>query len=233
MASLQNKTVVVVGGSSGIGFAVALAALQSLASAVIIASSNQARVSEAVERLKSHKLPGEVRGEVLDAKDSEAVKVFADGLGTVDHIVWTSGDVPGGSTGQPAFPFSNVESVEQGQAVFSVRFWGPFILAKHAKFHPGGSMTLTAGLAGLRPRPGSPLASSVTTALDGLTRGLAVDLAPVRVNLINPGIIDTEILDKLMGDKKETVVKVFIDKTILKRSGEPSEIAEAYLFLMK
>lgn len=94
MATLRNKIVVVVGGSSGIGFGVAVAALQSLASSVIIASSNADRVAGAVQRLKAYKLPGEVRGEVVDAKDGAAVKVFAERLGTVDHVVWTSGDVP-------------------------------------------------------------------------------------------------------------------------------------------
>ncbi len=76
MATLQNKTVVVVGGSSGIGFGVALASLQSQASVVVIASSNASRVAKAVERLQSHKLPGEVRGEVLDGKDPAAIKTL-------------------------------------------------------------------------------------------------------------------------------------------------------------
>ncbi len=93
MSTLQNKIVVVVGGSSGIGFGVALAALQSLASNVIIASSDSERVSNAVERLQSHNLPGEVRGEVLDANDAVAIKEFAARIGTVDHIAWTAGDV--------------------------------------------------------------------------------------------------------------------------------------------
>ncbi|PPQ94972.1 hypothetical protein CVT25_004217 [Psilocybe cyanescens] len=231
MATLQNKTVVVVGGSSGIGFAVALASLQSLASLVIIASSNKSRVEDAVARLKAHKLPGEVRGQVLDAKDSEAVKVFAGGLGPVDHIVWTSGDTPKSQSG--GLPYSNIESVEEGQGVFAIRFWGPFILAKHAKFHPGGSLTLTTGVAAERPFPGSPLASGAATALEGLTRGLAVDLAPIRVNSVCAGLINTELVDKLFGDQKDNMVKAFTPKILLHRVGEPSECAEAYLFLMK
>lgn len=93
MATLHNKTIVVVGGSSGIGFGVALAALQSHAGVVIIASSNAERVTSAVARLQSHKLNCEVRGEVLDAKDAAAVKQFAVGLGAIDHVAWTSGDV--------------------------------------------------------------------------------------------------------------------------------------------
>lgn len=114
MATLQNKTVVVVGGSSGIGFGVAVASLQYLANTVIIASSNKRRVEDAVLRLKAHNLPGEVRGEVLDAKDSNAVKAFAGGLGPVDHIIWTSGEVPKGEQGG-GLPYSNVQSAEEGQ----------------------------------------------------------------------------------------------------------------------
>ena len=96
MATLQNKKIVVVGGTSGIGFGVALAALQSQASVVIVASSNPERVAKAVVRLQSHKLPGEVRGEVLDAKDPAAIKAFTERIGTVDHIAWSSGDVAAG-----------------------------------------------------------------------------------------------------------------------------------------
>ena len=94
MTSLQNKTVLIVGGSSGIGFAVARAALQSLARTVIIASSNAERVAGAVARLQAHAPSGEVRGEVVDAKDAGALKEFAARVGAVDHVVWTSGDVP-------------------------------------------------------------------------------------------------------------------------------------------
>lgn len=86
----------VIGGSSGIGFAIALAALQSLASVVIIASSNPDRVADAVTRLRAHSLPGEVRGDVVDAKDTAALKEFAVRVGEVDHVAWTAGDAPQG-----------------------------------------------------------------------------------------------------------------------------------------
>uniref|UniRef100_A0A8H7XLS4 Short chain dehydrogenase n=1 Tax=Psilocybe cubensis TaxID=181762 RepID=A0A8H7XLS4_PSICU len=234
MATLQNKKVVVVGGSSGIGFAVALGALQSLASLVIIASSNKARVEDAVARLKAHNLPGEIRGEVLDAKDSDAVKAFAVALGAVDHIVWTSGDVPKAELGGPSGPFSIADSVDKGQGLFTIRFWGPFIVAKHAKFNPGGSLTLTSGRSNvLRPFPGGALGSSVATALEGLTRGLAVDIAPVRVNLICPGLINTELIEKMFGEHKDHITKTYVEKILMKRGGDPSECAEAYLFVMK
>ncbi|KAH9478361.1 Short-chain dehydrogenase/reductase ATR9 [Psilocybe cubensis] len=227
MATLQGKSIVVVGGSSGIGFAVALASLQSQAKSVIIASSNQAKVERGVERLKAYNLPGEISGHVVDAMDSASVKKFALDIGTVDHIVWSSGDNPGKTVN------AKVETYEAGQGVFAVRFWGPFVLAQHAKFNPGGSLTLTSGLIGVKPWPGSHLAAGMLSSLDGLVRGLAVDLAPVRVNLVNPGPIDTEIFDIMFGDQKKSALEGLAAKSLLKRVGEPSEAAEAYLFLMK
>ncbi|KJA26778.1 hypothetical protein HYPSUDRAFT_63558 [Hypholoma sublateritium FD-334 SS-4] len=225
MATLQNKTVVVVGGSSGIGFGVALAALQSLASVVIIASSNASRVSNAVERLKSHKLPGEVRGEVLDARDAVAIKEFAAKIGVVDHVAWTSGDLPPGL----------LDGTTPGQAfydgAFTVRFWGPYIFVQSARFHPGGSLTLTSGSLDTKPRPGLSATSGVVAALEGLTKGLAVDLAPVgvRVNVVGSGAI----WDHFPSEMKESFDQLVKNSQLIGRLGTPSEIAEAYIFLMK
>ena len=97
MATLEGKTVVVVGGTSGIGFSVAKGSLLSLAARVVVASSTQARVDNAVARLRevvSEKsgLPGKVDGSVLDVKDLHAVEAFIVGLGEFDHLVWTSGN---------------------------------------------------------------------------------------------------------------------------------------------
>lgn len=93
MATLDTKSVLIFGGSSGIGFAVAEACLKSRASLVIIASSNKERVSAAVQRLEAARLgTGKVQGEVVDATDIVALKEVVTRIGEVDHIVWTSGD---------------------------------------------------------------------------------------------------------------------------------------------
>ncbi|KJA26771.1 hypothetical protein HYPSUDRAFT_212924 [Hypholoma sublateritium FD-334 SS-4] len=215
MATLQNKTVVVVGGSSGIGFGVTLAALQSLASVVIIASSNAERVAGAVAQLQAHKLPGEVRGEVVDARDAAAPSPTLRGpAATWRRDTWAA--------------------ISRSRA-FTTRFWGPYILAQSAKFNPGGSLTLTSGILDLKPRPGMTLPAGVSAAVAGLTSGLAVDLAPVRVNVVSPGGVNTEVWDKLQipDEAKEHIIQEMANKLLIKRIGEPSDLAEAYIFLMK
>ena len=98
MATLSGQTVLVVGGSSGIGYGVAKASLLSRASKVIIASSSQAKVDSALGRLKNDitaagsTVEGSLSGEVVDAKDSASVKALLERVGEIDHLVWTSGD---------------------------------------------------------------------------------------------------------------------------------------------
>ncbi len=121
---------------------------------MIIASSNAERVAGAVARLQAHKLPGEVRGEVVDAKDAAALKAFAAHVGAVDHIAWTSGDVP--ASVELAMASAYCSQITHPARVapltgeiltglFTVRFWGPMILAQSATINAGGSFTLTGG----------------------------------------------------------------------------------------
>lgn len=97
MATLENKTILVIGGTSGIGYGVAEAAVKSLAQAVIVASSNKKRVEKAVERLTSAKLgPGSIRGHVVDGESENSLKTLFEEVGEVDHVVVTSGRLHGG-----------------------------------------------------------------------------------------------------------------------------------------
>ncbi|KIJ48761.1 hypothetical protein M422DRAFT_247115 [Sphaerobolus stellatus SS14] len=106
------------------------------------------------------------------------MKAFVVGLGEVNHIVYTSGDSDIVSKDHYLFPNFTVDT---GKANFDVHFWGPVIVAQNAKFRAGGSLTLTGGMLLLKPMPGLTFSTGVMGAVDSVTRGLAVDLAPIRV----------------------------------------------------
>ncbi|KAL5489725.1 hypothetical protein ACEPAI_4557 [Sanghuangporus weigelae] len=230
MATLAGKTVLIVGGSSGIGYGVAKASLLSRASKVIIASSSKAKVEAALVRLKDDIVEtgsiveGTASGEVVDAKDSKNVKDLLGRVGEIDHLVWTSGD-----SLRTSFPDVDLDA---NKDVFDVRFWGAFTAAQVAKIRPGGSITLTVGQAIVRPMKGYSLMVGVGGAIDSLTRGLAVDLAPIRANVISPGLVKTELLDGLPAERTEALEK-YANALLVQHIGQPDEVAEAYLFCMK
>jgi len=231
MATLEGKTILIVGGSSGIGFGVAKVSLIALASHVIIASSSKAKLDNALQRLQTFfsdkKIPGKFSAEIVDGKDSDSVKQLLARVGEIDHLIWTSGDpLKFGMTGSsPDFA-----SVKDG---FDVRFWGPAIAAQAAKIRPGGSITFTTGTVISRPPKGWAVGAAVMGAVDAVTRGLAVDLAPVRVNSICPGAIDTELWDSFPKEQADAMKVSFAEKLLVKHIASPEELAEAYLFVMK
>ncbi|KAL5511057.1 hypothetical protein ACEPAH_4272 [Sanghuangporus vaninii] len=230
LATLAGKTVLVVGGSSGIGYGVAKASLLSRASKVITASSSKAKEEAALVRLKDDTtvagstVEGTASGEVVDARDSKNVKELLERVGEIDHLVWTSGD-----SLRTSFPDMDLDAQKD---VFDVRFWGPFTAAQVAKIRPGGSITLTTGTILVRPMKGSSLMSGVVGAVDSLARGLAVDLAPIRVNVISPGLVKTELLGQLPAEAFKKFEQ-YANTVLVQHMGQPDELAEAYLFCMK
>ena len=110
MSTLEGKRVVIIGGTSGIGFGVAKLSLLSKAAEVIVASSSKDKVASAVSRLEAivagSNLPGKIIGETVDAKDLSAIQIFFEKIGEIDHLVWTSGDAL-------RFGFKNVDLDKQ------------------------------------------------------------------------------------------------------------------------
>jgi len=234
-STLEGQTILVIGGSSGIGFGVALASLNNLAAKVIIASSSQDKVKSAVERLKSQSAVkgGIVEGVVIDGKDLTGVEKAVKGLGKINHLVFTGGDSIDGVIGKN---IRDVDFTDLTDKVFQVRFWAAVQAARAAKFaSEGGSITFTSGVNSFKPGPGWALPAGVGMALDGITRGLAVDLAPsdIRVNCVSPGWINTEIFDSIPEDAKKAMLEKGAKQTLAGRVGKPEDTAEAYLFLMK
>jgi len=226
---LVNQKIVVIGGTSGIGFGAAEALLDAGAIVTVISSSPD-RVNQAVTRLHSpnaHGLVGDVRNEAA----------FVDvlrSLAPVDHIVYSGVD---------KIIRGKLEDLEIDEAkhLFEVKFWGAVILGKAVLSHDiirrGGSLTLTSGMAAVKPGKNAAVGGGLNSGVLTLTTGLAGDLADkgIRVNCVVPGLVKTELWDKL--GKSEEQQKVEFEAAAKKLPvgfvATPEHIAEAYLFCVR
>lgn len=217
---MRGQTVVILGGSSGIGLATAIAA-EAEGATVVITGRNPARLADARQHLSEAAIC-----HVVDAIDETATAALFASLERVDHVFITAGSLV--SDGQLA-----PDSATLAPAI-NTRFWGATYAAKYsvAKMPAGGSITLMSGTAGLRPLPGAAVASASCGAIDALARALARELAPRRVNSIAPGYVDTPLFDGLLGADRDAVLAEAGAKLPVERIGQPAEIADAVLFLM-
>ena len=225
--SLQNKRVVVIGGTSGIGLAVAQGALAHGA-AVIVGSSSAGKVAAANDKLRG----GEALALALaiDVKDEASVEAFFAQVGAFDHLVFTAGDWGRFGGG----PIDKLD-VAGAASLFAVRFWGAITAIKHAakQIREGGSIALTDGMIAHRARKGAAISTAMAGAIEHLTRALAVELAPIRVNAVCPGAIRTDVWNVIPAEQREERMKRMTERLPIKRIGEPDEVAEAYLYLMR
>jgi NAD(P)-dependent dehydrogenase (short-subunit alcohol dehydrogenase family) len=219
--TVGNQKIVVVGGSSGMGLATAQSAALEGAE-VIVASSSQERVDAAL-----NELPDGCEGAVVDVRDEAQIAALFERVAELDHIVFTAGDA---FTPRPLADLS----LSDAHATFDVRFWGAVTVAKHAapRIRPGGSIALTTGTVGQRPVPGAALAAAGAGAAEGLVRGLAAELAPIRVNAVRAGAVRTPLWDTVPETQREALFTRLAQRTLTGTVGKPSEIAAAHLYLM-
>jgi NAD(P)-dependent dehydrogenase (short-subunit alcohol dehydrogenase family) len=250
LTKLQGQSVLVLGGSSGIGFAVAEAAIENGAR-VVISSSRQAKVDAALGRLREHaraikQAQGDendgaalITGTTCDVGDGETAEAnlarllsFAtrDGAAKLDHIVYTAGDAVG-------LPNVATTSVAEMQRLAMVRQFAAVLLAKLAPAHMvpsvGSSLTLTAGTNSVRPGPNWSVVAGVGAAIEGHARGFAIDLRPIRVNVVRLGIIPTEFFDHIPPQTRDLLIENTVRTTLTGTVGRPTDAAEAYLYFMK
>lgn len=210
--SLQGKTVLVVGGATGIGFEVAKQAVKQGAN-VVIAS----RGAEALEQAKQH--VNGLETFLVDVGSERSIELLEKSVGAVDHLVVTV---------KPALPkgpaFS--QSVDTLSSAFETKVWGALRLVGHLRSNltPEGSITLTSGVAAKKHFDGFMAASVMNAATEAMAKSLAVEMAPIRVNVVSPGFVHNHNHPRAEDE---------LPNLILKREAQANEVAQAYLFLMK
>lgn len=232
MPPISGHSILVIGGSSGIGAAVAKAAAAEGAQ-VAIASSNQSRVDAAIKNIQNLIPSAKITGYTCDVKQDDVEahlhKLLSDVTTAtarpLDHIVYTAGIYDA----RPLATATAEYLRSSGQFGFVV----PLLIAKLA---PGflnksytSSLIFTSGRIGEKPMKGATILAGWASALSGIVRGLALDLAPIRVNLVSPGTTDTN----MYGPMREHVMAAVAKTALLGKAGTAEEVAEAYIYLLK
>ena len=222
----EKGTAVVVGGSYGIGESVA-AILAGHGAEVLITGRSKERLDAAADRIrKAGPLDGggvAVEAHELDATDASAVAGFFARIGSFDHLVLAASP---GAVGLG--PFASLEESALRRA-FDGKFFAHFNVLKAAEVRT--SVTIITAMSARAAYAGASALSAVNGALEAMVRPLAVELAPVRVNAVSPGVIDTPWWDGLPRDQKAGLFASVAAATPVKRVGRPRDVAEAVLYL--
>ena len=219
---VRNKKILIVGGSSGMG----LAAAKELANAganVLIASRSAEKLAKA-----KYEIGKPVETRTLDIRDEKQVAKFFESVGKLDHVVISAADAVWK-------PFLQVE-LKVVQDFFDGKFWGAYRVARYAAPHlsKDGSIVFFSGAASQRGTPGLAAGSAINAAIEALGRTLAVELAPIRVNTIAPGLIDTPVWGMLVTEEeKQAVFKQAAGKLPAGRIGRADEVGHAARYLIE
>lgn len=239
---LEGKRLLVLGGTSGIGFCIAENALENGAS-VIVASSRQQSIDKTLARLHATypDRKADISGHVIDLRSDNTEQLLVElfdfatdhGEHRLDHIAMTAAD------SVPIQPLSQFTGTDMLADTIKVKQVATLLIAKIA---PGkylrqsnkSSITLTGGVNTYQPGNGWAIPAMAGGALVGLVRALAVDLRPIRVNLVDPGAIETELFSRTFeGEKLQQLLKHFKDNTLTQEIGTPEDMSEAYIYAMK
>jgi NAD(P)-dependent dehydrogenase (short-subunit alcohol dehydrogenase family) len=222
-----DGTIVVIGGSSGIGLAVARRSLDDGATVVIAGRSQQRLDAARADLARTGSPAGRLSAHPVDIGDPAQVTRLFERVGTLSHLVVTAADLP----------YGPVVSLSEDSMVRAVRskILGPLFAAQQAapRITKPGSITFTSGVAASRPAPGGALAATVNGALESMVLALALELAPIRVNAVSPGWVDTPVWDRLATpDVKNARLADLAARLPARRLGRPEDIANAVAFLI-
>ncbi len=220
MASLENKNIVVMGGTAGIGLAIT-----QLAAA---AGANVWALGRSQERIDAAKqnVPDNVQFSAIDTHDPDALQALFSDIGHIDHL---AANATGAN--RTIAPFMK-QTHEQFSEAFG-KFWGYTTLIRSAVpfMGEGSSITLTSGTPARKCKPGMSSISCVGNAVEGLCRAIAPEIAPIRINVVAPGTIDTP-MHAWMGEEKDNRLNAMTAEQALPRPGQPEEVAGAIIYLM-
>ncbi|MFF5470795.1 SDR family oxidoreductase [Streptomyces achromogenes] len=213
----SGQRLVVIGAGSSIGRRLALTA-SAAGAELVLAGPDLGKLKET-----AGKLAGESRLVRFDITDHASIPRLAEEAGAFDHLVSTAA-VPANG------PLADLDAADV-QRAFAAKVTGPLFLAKHlaGQVRDGGSFTFFSGVAAWRPAPERTVMATTNGALAFLVRALAVEIAPVRVNAVSPGIVDSGAWDKL-GDGKQEFLRKIADSNPARRVGTPDDIVKAVLF---
>ena len=215
---LDNKRIVIIGGSSGIGLSLSEHLLAE-GSEVVIASRSPEKLLAAKKKLND-----EVSTYELDASDEKSVVNFFSDIGSFDHLVITI------KPDHLVSAFSESSVVDAKQA-FDSKFWGQYNLVRHSlkNISVSGSIILTSGIASARSYKGFSGTAAINGAIESLVKSLSGEISPIRINAVSPGFIERN------GDDQDRLnaVKALGARPSIDRLGTPKEVAEAYLYLLK
>jgi NAD(P)-dependent dehydrogenase (short-subunit alcohol dehydrogenase family) len=240
-SKLLGKRILVIGGTSGIGFSVAEAAVE-FGATVIICGSQETKLNNAIRRIRSTTAGqggGTVNGHAEDLSysttvDSNLVSLLEYATEKqqkrLDHLVYTAGNVIG------FVDLSNLDVPTITENGF-MRFHVPILIGKYASKYMAhsheSSITFTSGYSNVKPRAGRVLMAGWAAGVEGVTRALAVDLQPVRVNCVCPGAVHTELFNRMPEDRLRPLVEKYVGSTLTRQIGLPEQVAEAYIYCMK
>lgn len=216
---LEGRDVVVIGGTSGIGLATATMA-QEVGARVTVVGRDQARLAAAVAQLGQR-----ARGVAFDVADEVAVQDLFGSLEHVDHVALLAGSRVDGEIA--TLDTSTI------QGPVNDRLWGALYVCRYAAPKmTDGSITICTGVGVGRPRRGSAVVAAAAGASEILARAVAQEIAPIRVNVIRPGVVDTPLLSRVAGERRDQMIASQAKRIPLGRIARPEEIAHAILFLM-
>ena len=219
MSRLEGARVVVIGGSSGIGLASAEAAHAAGASVTIVGRSQ-----EKLERARMT-IGGETSTFSLDVTDRAAVEALFSRIERVDHLLVSAAETNSIHIKEDVF--------EDVRPTVDIRLWGGLYAAKYAaRRMDEGSVTFMSGTSAWRPYTGSSVVAASGGAIEALGRALALELAPIRVNTICAGIVDTPLLEDYYGKQRKEILRDLVSHLPVGRIGTPEDIADGVIFLM-